>query len=99
LRGIRLFDPFPAAELAALAADVEAIRMGFRPSEAMLAQCISVKLPSVSAEPGEIPCLTGEVEGCLTSLPGLAMFAPDEGWARLLKGYVRVETIKLRGRR
>jgi hypothetical protein len=99
LRGIRFFDPFPAAELAALAADVQAIRMGFRPSEAMLAQCISIRMPSVSAYPGEIPSLMGQSEGRQARIYGLSMFAPDEGWARLLTGYVRIERTGIRRRR
>ena len=97
-RGISLLDPFPAVELSALAADVEAIRMGFRPSEAMLAQCPAIKLPSVSTGPDEIPCLIGELDGQLIRLHGLAIYAPEEGWARLLKGYVRVEQPKYRDR-
>jgi hypothetical protein len=98
-RGIRLFDPFPAAELAALAADVRAVRTGFRPSEAALAEWHLIGQASFTAYRGRIPCLTGTFEGELGSFPGLAMFAPGEGWARLLKGFVRIEPNGPRRRR
>ena len=94
VRGIRLVDPVPRAELAELAADIQAIRIWFRTSEAMLVQRLSIRMRSVSAYRGNSASY-GSIEETVTRIDGLSC-ALNEEMGAPADGYVRIECTGLR---